>query len=176
MNFKEGMRRVGVLLGLAGAVVGGLFAHGQVTQLWAIHSANREFETALGSPTVRSVTAALQKYRREPWNTFRSGEFLDYVPKDEMISRSAPKEDRVDVTVIQVDHGGVKYMTSDQAGLVQSIVLTTGEHLYQREAPALGAFLVPILYPLVGFLVPWGAIRAITWIGMGFFEPKAPVA
>ena len=57
MNFKEGMRRVGISLGLAGAVVGGLVAYRQVAELWAIHSANRKFETALGLPTVRSQSA-----------------------------------------------------------------------------------------------------------------------
>jgi hypothetical protein len=31
------------------------------------------------------------------------------------------------------------------------------------------AYLIPLLYPVLGFLLPWGVVRVLTWVGAGFF-------
>ena len=76
---------------------------------------------------------------------------------------------------VPIDAGGIKSVTVDD-GLVSAIELSTGESVQRTASPELYAYVQPLLYPLLGFFLPLGAIRAITWIGVGFFEPKAPAA
>jgi hypothetical protein len=40
------------------------------------------------------------------------------------------------------------------------------------DPPAPKAYLIPLLYPILGFLLPWGSIRLLTWVGSGFVDPR----
>jgi hypothetical protein len=62
----------------------------------------------------------------------------------------------------------------DKNGVATSIELTTGEWVH-RDPKTLRAHLVfvirlllSICYPAVGFVVPWGAIKAGAWVADGF--------
>ncbi len=55
---------------------------------------------------------------------------------------------------------------------ITSIQLSTGELLSRTPPPTLMAWIALPLYPLVGFLIPWGAIRVLIWVGAGFFQSK----
>jgi hypothetical protein len=56
-----------------------------------------------------------------------------------------------------------------KSGTVTLIELSTGEVIRRIEPPSLiRAYFVPFLYPFIGFLVPWGGIKTLTWIGAGF--------
>jgi hypothetical protein len=62
-------------------------------------------------------------------------------------------------------------MMVDKAGLISSIELSTGESVQLVDPPALNACLIPLLYPVFGFLLPWSGIRVLTWVATGFFAP-----
>jgi hypothetical protein len=74
--------------------------------------------------------------------------------------------------LVSVDLDGIKQVTVDKAGVVSSIELSTGESVQRVGPPALKAYVVPLLYPILGFLLPWGGIRVLTWVGGGFVEPR----
>ena len=207
MNFKEGMRRVGILLGVIGAIIGGVASFEEASRVWRQHVANRQFERALAVPAVQKIptsarTAAIApeqgvsvtKQRGNPWDrpvapSVKEDWFEANKPKEaetgsrerhmakpwEKYQQRWWENDPIVQGTVQVNAGGINSVTID-GGLVSTIELSTGESVQRTASPALYAYFQPLLYPLLGFFLPWGAIRALTWIGVGFFEPKAPVA
>lgn len=67
---------------------------------------------------------------------------------------------------------GIKEVTVNGSKLVSSIELSTGELVPRAESPHLTAYLLLLLYPVIGFLLPWGCIRILTWVGTGFVAPR----
>jgi hypothetical protein len=41
--------------------------------------------------------------------------------------------------------------------------------LYAVPAPNLWLYLLVAVLPLIGFVLPWGLVRAVGWVGAGFF-------
>ena len=78
--------------------------------------------------------------------------------------------DERDVMDVFVNLNGFKEVLVDKSGQIFSIVLSTGESIPKTEPPTLMAFMALLLYPLGGFLVPWGAIRVIAWLVAGFLS------
>ena len=73
------------------------------------------------------------------------------------------------------DIGDIQAVNADKTGAISSIQLTTGESIYSgktRKARLafIGSLLLPLCYPVIGFLVPWGTIKVFVWVGIGFFE------
>jgi hypothetical protein len=66
---------------------------------------------------------------------------------------------------------GIEEVMVDK-GVVQLIRLVTGASVQRTEPPALKSYFSLLLYPILGSILPWGAIRALTWLGAGFFEPN----
>jgi len=65
----------------------------------------------------------------------------------------------------------IKVVTTDKSNAISSIQLGTGEWVCRKSRSALmGDLLVPLLFPVIGFLVPGGAMKVIVWVGRGFFE------
>lgn len=67
---------------------------------------------------------------------------------------------------------GIALIYYDVRGAVTSFELATGEKIEQHSRPSLLAFAVPLLLPLVGFLLPWGAMKSIAWVAAGFVTSK----
>jgi hypothetical protein len=67
------------------------------------------------------------------------------------------------------NHDGISGVHLDAARTVVAIELSTGESIHRVEAPPLRAYLPIIGCPILGFLLPWGTIRILTWVGSGFF-------
>src|ERR1017187_8125646 len=59
MNVKEGMRRLGLLLGVCGGILGGCLAYGDAAKVWENHAAHRRFLSLLASPTMQKVARAV---------------------------------------------------------------------------------------------------------------------
>jgi hypothetical protein len=55
-------------------------------------------------------------------------------------------------------------------GSVASIHLSTGESVERTDAPHLWPFLALLVYPTLGFLIPWGSVRLLIWVGSGFLS------
>ncbi len=55
---------------------------------------------------------------------------------------------------------------------VSSIETEDGQTLYPTPSPALWTYFLIALFPILGFFIPWGAIRAVGWVGAGFVQPS----
>jgi hypothetical protein len=72
-----------------------------------------------------------------------------------------------------VDKSGIKAINWSQDFAVESIETQDGQTLYPTPAPAAWLYLLIALLPVLGFVIPWGAVRAIGWVGAGFVaSPK----
>jgi len=43
-----------------------------------------------------------------------------------------------------------------------------GQEVYRADLPGLWSYLLIPVFPVLGFFLPWGAIKTLTWIGLGF--------
>jgi hypothetical protein len=70
----------------------------------------------------------------------------------------------------EVDRGGIKtiHWTKDYG--IESIDTEDGQTLYPTPAPSAWRYLLIVLFPILGFFIPWGAVRAIGWVGAGFIQ------
>ncbi len=59
------------------------------------------------------------------------------------------------------------HVWNDVSG-VYSIETSDGQTLYPTAAPSAWLYLLIALLPPLGFLIPWGVVRAIGWVGVGF--------
>lgn len=44
-----------------------------------------------------------------------------------------------------------------------------GNTVHRTDPPPQWTYLLAPVFPILGFLLPWGAIKTLTWIGTGFF-------
>jgi len=72
----------------------------------------------------------------------------------------------------ELNRWGIKTIHWTKDFGVESIETEDGQTLYPTPAPSAWLYLRIALFPIVGFLVPWGAIRAIGWVTAGFFQPS----
>jgi hypothetical protein len=53
---------------------------------------------------------------------------------------------------------------------VKAIETEDGKIVTRIDPPASWSYLLAPAFTILGFLLPWGAIKMLTWIGMGFFQ------
>jgi hypothetical protein len=66
--------------------------------------------------------------------------------------------------------GGITAIQWGKDFSVESIETDDGQTLHPIPAPPAWKYLLIALFPLLGFFIPWGTIRAIGWVGAGFFQ------
>jgi len=76
MNVREGTRRLGIVLGLSGAILGGYLEHSHARAVWHNYRASRRFESLMASPTIQKVAKAIRENRngpiaKYPWINYR---------------------------------------------------------------------------------------------------------
>ena len=69
-----------------------------------------------------------------------------------------------------VNEGGIKTINWTNGYGVESIVTEDGQTLYPTPAPVIQSYALIVLFPILGFLLPWGAIRGVEWVRAGFTE------
>ena len=60
-----------------------------------------------------------------------------------------------------VSAGDIGYVETSDARIVN-----------RSDRPNIWSFLLIAAFPVLGFVLPWGGIRTLTWIGTGFFVSK----
>lgn len=88
----------------------------------------------------------------------------DFIPDDPYPAIALPNPS-------DVNKGGIKTINWTHGYGVESIVTEDGQTLYPTPAPSAWLYLLVALFPVFGFFIPWGTIRAIGWVGAGFFQP-----
>ena len=150
MNLREGTRRLALLLGVAGVIVGGLASYVELQTALEQRARHNRFEGLVASDVVKQERKSLAGWVSiDP----KTGERIHW---DQLVNK-----------------GGIKTIHWTEDNQIESIVPEDGQALYPTPAPAAGTYLLITLFPILGFFIPWGVIRAIGWVGVGFTQsPK----
>jgi hypothetical protein len=73
-------------------------------------------------------------------------------------------------TPSELNCGGIKTVHFENREIA-SIETPDDQTFYPTPAPSAGLYLLIVLFPTLGFFIPWGVIRAIGWVGTGFVQP-----
>ena len=145
MNLREGTRRFALLLGVVGCLAGGVASYFQLHDVLDQRMRHNEFERLATSDVVKQERKTIQ------------------------IPGFGPPEEPFGSSGVTVNNGGIKtiYWTDNYG--VESIETEDGQRLCPTQAPGGGQYFLAVLFPILGFFIPWGTIRAIGWVLVGFF-------
>jgi hypothetical protein len=203
MNFREGMRRLGLTLGIVGALVGSLPAYLEFQQFQSQRNERARFESLMNSEIMRDLAKKIaeQNIRNTTINLKHDGIkaiYLDeqgnpkvpaktyfdehgnpvavdsFIP-DKPTPGFLPEKPAAPLTVIfeeplEVKTDRIEEVEVNQTGGVIRLKLENGNMVENTPVPATASYVEVALIPLVGFLIPWGVIRLITWIALGFLR------
>jgi len=176
MNLREGTRRLALLLGAVGAIAGGFASYVELQATLEQRASHNRFEQLAASDVVEKERKILQARTRAqetpPKIDPQTGERVQ--PSPDQGSEAAEEYERghseVNMGGIKTINWDVNHVWNGSSG-IYSIDMQDGQTLYPRAAPAAWEYLLVALLPILGFVIPWGAIRAIGWAGAGFVKP-----
>jgi hypothetical protein len=151
MNLREGTRRLALLLGAVGAILGGFASYAELQTMKHQMADHKRFERLANSQIVR----------QERENAMRDFPRVTNPP----ITDSNGWQ-------ITVNSGGIATIFWGSDFGVASIETEDGQKLYPIPAPSAWLYLLVALFPVLGFFIPWGAVRAIGWVLAGFLQPS----
>ena len=138
-----------MLLGAAGAIIGGVFAYAQLQSTMRQRADHKQFEQLANSD-------AVQQDRKD----FLAG----------WVSIDSKTGERIQWDQ-QVDKGGIKTIHWTKDNEIESIETEDGQTLYPTPAPGVWSYFLIAILPMLGFFIPWGVVRAIGWTLAGFIQP-----
>jgi len=207
MNFTEGMRRVGVVLGLCGFMAGCFFGYIHLRPLLAQRAQSRTFKMLVSSPVVTQELGDLNATSAaatatSPWlpvltteinrggiRAIHFGPWVGYRgidPSGRKTEKYRIETDKgtyevetapVDLSKLSIEQlEAYRRLLSKQkqhysANDVIEIETEDGKAVHPTDPPPLWTNLQAPVFPILGFLLPWGAIRVLTWVVTGFFTP-----
>jgi hypothetical protein len=206
MNLREGTRRLALLLGVVGAILGGVVSYLQLQSLMRQRADHRQFEQLANSGLVQEAKSwitlapeqrdkALDQMTPEHKSQLAKALGFNGTPKFdpnapyEPIDKWAQYEvkppdpyekyggheiaDPNGTAPSEIDKDGIKVIHWTKDYSVESIETEDGQTLYPTPAPSAWLYLLIALFPVLGLFIPWGAVRAIGWVGAGFVaSPK----
>jgi hypothetical protein len=158
MNVDEGFRRVGFLLGYLGAVAGLVLAFVSATDLMNSHARAVRFQT-LASAYWRVLHNHPDVIVPDPPTGHNPAIPKGYALVD---PESLRKQNEA------LHSEGIESVIVNGRA-IQSIHTIDDTTLFPQTGPFGEWLLLPIL-PVVGFLLPWGAVRTLTWVRRGFAQ------
>jgi hypothetical protein len=160
MNLREGTRRLALLLGVVGAILGGFFSYFQLQSTLKERAAHIRFEKLANSSVV--IQARIDCFPTPKGAEIEGGKF---VPPFCAISIDDPHA--FFYRPSESNSNGMKTVHFENREIT-SIETQDGQTLYPTPAPSAWLYLLIALFPILGFFIPWGAVRAIGWVGGGF--------
>jgi hypothetical protein len=152
MNLREGTRRLALLLGVVGAILCCLFSLAQLQSLMRQRAEQKRFEKLANSQIMQQDRYDLLA---------------------DCVKQTPPKLDLSAGLSSHLHKGGIDTITWSSGCQIASITTENGETVYPSPAPGTWSYILIANLPLLGFFIPWGAIRAIGWVGAGFIaSPK----
>ncbi len=190
MNLREGTRRLALLLGVAGAILGGFVSYFQL-QSTMRESADHLRWTQLADSSVveyarKGEFGITAQSAHGPWEKYQTPQeklppaktYLDDngnpIPAPGHFDPNAPyclaavKAPWEKFDPCEVDSGGIKTIHWTENREVASIETEDGQTVYPTPAPSASLYCLIALFPILGFFIPWGAVRAIGWVLAGF--------
>ncbi len=146
MNIREGFRRFAIVFGILGLAAGLVVAAAEATSVAARFKEYSRLNT-------------LKENFKIPSSIYRVVDAQNAGVSDDEIFKSLAAHEKWDTAAIV------------RAGYSKAEVLSVVEE--PPRAPILNLFAV-VMLPVVGFFVPWGALRSIGWMIDGFRKPDVP--
>jgi len=143
VNLREGTRRLALLLGVVGAICGGFVSYSELQSVMEQRASYAKFERLAASGVV-------QQERKN---------CLSDNPRPGYAKLGAQ---------LPVNSAGIEAVEWTDDCRVDMIKTEAGEWLYPALAPRSWEYILIALLPILGFFIPWGAVRAIGWLGAGF--------
>lgn len=219
MNLKEGTRRLALLLGVAGAIVGAIGSYSYLQPILHQQELHNRFEQLTNSDVVKRERKTLQAApdfipdtsQASPgsWtknSATQNGQMnraavtpnIQGLPPGAILRPIQPDGAPIQFQYVLLPDGSYGKFnanaTNDQiraqvekdfpdaylskGGIttihwshdygVTSIETLDGQTLYPTAAPSAWRYLLITILPLFGFIIPWGVVRAIGWVGAGF--------
>jgi hypothetical protein len=147
MNLREGTRRLALLLGAVGAILGGVVSYSQLQSLMRQRAEQKRFEKLANSQIVQQDRYDLLA---------------------DCVKQTPPKLDLSAGLSSHLHKDGIDTITWSRGCQIASITTEDGETVYPTPAPGAWSYVLIAILPLLGFFIPWGAVRAIGWVGAGF--------
>jgi hypothetical protein len=155
VNLREGTRRLALLLGAVGAIVGGFASYSEMQTIRDQLASHDRFEQLAASPAAQHALQSLKLACAQDPSDKQCGD-QKYAPMSE------------------INGGGIKtiYWSKDyRAELIQT---DDGANLVATSPlPPAREYLLVAIFPILGFSIPWGGVRAICWVGAGFIKPAS---
>jgi hypothetical protein len=172
MNLREGTRRLALLLGVVGAIFGGFVSYAELQSMTRQRADHRLFEQLANSDVVKEAKhwRTLAPEQRDKAVALMTPEHKLKLAKALGFNGTPTQSD-----VGELDEDGIKTIHWDWTldNQIESIETQDGQTLYQTPAPTAWEYILVALLPVLGFFIPWGAVRAIGWVGAGFVaSPK----
>ena len=190
MNLREGMRRVGMVLGLIGFCVGSFVAYDYVNKLLGQAAAAREYQAQselkakyeVKRPDGKIITVEGPRGASEEeviaqaqklFNVF-GDPIIENEPKPQVPKGYRLDDNREPISSAwrPVDEWD-QYRTKPQPGAKTPkppvYLDDEGNPVGAAKAPSFWQYLQALAFPLFGFLMPWGTLKTLTWIGIGFY-------
>jgi hypothetical protein len=71
-------------------------------------------------------------------------------------------------SLLKDNRDGINGVHFDSQKRVVSIEFISGDRVERTDTPKFSAYLFVLAFPVGGFLIPWGVIRALSWVLTGF--------
>ena len=150
MNLKEGTRRLALLLGVAGAILGGFASYSELQSTLEQRAEYAEFERLAKSEVVQQARTSCLSDNPPPG----FGKLVSQPPVNDygITGINWTQDCRADM--IYTGTGGIPGV----------------DVFYPELGPRAWEHVLIAILPLLGFFLPWGAVRAIGWVGAGFIQ------
>ena len=188
MNLKEGTRRLALLFGAVGAIAGGVLAYAQFQSTMRQRANHQHFEqlanTSIVGQGFKGCFGTNAPSEHGPWDKYQtprkmpqkstappdtlSEDFFDKHPIFCIVPNDDPNA--ADYTPPESNSAGIKTVHFENRRIA-SIETADGQTLYSTPAPGVWSYVLIAILPLLGFFIPWGAVRAIGWVVAGFVQP-----
>jgi hypothetical protein len=149
MNAREGIRRIGLAAGVLGASVGAVGSYVSINDI---------IQEKASAATFRSLasSAIVQEQLRES-----------------KVMKLPPGYELYEPETLNVNRGGIKTIHLGNKLEITSIDTQDGATLSKPVPVGFWSYVLPVIFPVVGFLIPWVVVRTATWVGAGFLShPK----
>ena len=147
MNLREGTRRLALLLGALGAIAGGFASYSELQSVKEQRASYIKFERLAASGVVQQERKNCLSDNPPPGYTKLGAQ-------------------------LPANSAGIEAIEWTDDCRVDMIKTEAGEWLYPELAPRPWEYLLIALFPVLGFFIPWGAVRAIGWVLAGFLQPS----
>jgi len=185
MNLKEGTWRLALLLGVVGAIFGGLLSFFQCQSIMRQREDHQRFQQLASSAIVgKARKACFGPGNQNDWIDVPIGTnapqrpVLDPASGEPVATNEAfcfwPTNESNAVDYILAESNSSSLKTVHFKNRELASIETTEKHTYYpTPAPSAWMYAEIALLPLLGFCLPWSIVRAIGWVVAGFVaSPK----